>query len=192
MAIVKEMQDALNKYGDAFNEAWAEFNKANEAHKQQRMTGRVLDEKRKERNAKLLELSRTANDAVTAALNKYVDALPGRYAKDPEKLDANALAMLTGAANGIIELTANDVESLFARFDGNLTMQGAISDFASKHDTGARITFYSEAVREADAMSYAAGCRGAISHDVENPNLPITFAYYCESNRAVPPSLQGE
>lgn len=192
MAIVKNMQGILNKYKEGFDKAWADYNQAAELHKQERMTGRMLDEKRKERNAALLELTRTANEQITAECKKYVDALPGRYAKDPDKIDANTLAMLNSAASGVIELTPNDIDSLFKKFDGNLTMQGAISEFVTKHDAEAKITFFSEKQRNEDAISYAGGCRRCLSTSPEDPNLPMTFAYYCEGTRAVPPSLIGE
>lgn len=192
MAIVKDMQDILNRYKDGFDSAWSEFNKANEAFKQERMTGRMLEEERRKRNKTVAELNVTASAEIAAALQKYTDALPGRYAKNPEKIDTNALAMLTSAAGGVIELTANDVESLFDRFDGNLTMQSAISEFANKHETGANIVFFTEKQRREDAISYADGCRRCLSFSQEDQHLPMTFAYYCEGDRAVPRSLKGE
>lgn len=192
MAIVKDMQDILNRYEEGFNAAWDEYKKANELYKQERMTGRMLDEKREKRNETLAQLTRAASDEITAAHKKYADTLPGRYEKNPDQLDTNALAMLTSAASGVIELTGTDLENLFNRFDGNLTMQAAISDFANKHETGARITFFSEKQRSEDAENYASACRRCLSTSPDNPNLPGTFAYYCEGTRAVPASLQGE
>lgn len=191
--IVKDMQDILNSYKSTYDGIWDEYDKAHALYQQERMTGRVLDEHKKERAEKLAELYRTTSDQITAALGKYVDALPTRYAKDPEQVDANALAMLNSAAAGVVELSGSDLERLFEKFNGNLTMQAIVANFASEHDNDARITFYSEKQRKADAENYAGGVRGCLSKDTETRNsLPLSFAYYSEGTRAVPASLQSE
>lgn len=192
MAIVKDMQAILSDYETAYKGIWDTFNAASEQYKQQRMTGRVLDEKRKEKNEALSELFRTTNDAITDALTKYVDALPARYAKDPERVDANTLSMLNSAAAGVLELDGNDLVTLFDKFSGNLTMQGTISDFAEKHGIKAAITFYGEEQRKADAIDYAGGVRGCLSKSNDTNMLPLQFAYYAEGTKGVPSSLVGE
>lgn len=192
MSIVNDMQGILSNYETSYESIWEAFNQANEQYHQQRITGRVFDERRSEKDEALTELFRTTSDAITAAATKYVDALPSRYAKDPEKVDANTLSMLNSAAAGVLELDGNDLTALFNKFSGNLTMQGTISDFVTKHGIEAAITFYSEQQRKADALDYAAGVRGCLSKSNSVNGLPLQFAYYSEGTKAVPASLIGD
>lgn len=190
--IVKDMQSILRDYEVTYGGIWDTFNKAHEQYRQQLMTERVLDERRKEKDEALAELYRTTNDKITSALTKYTDALPGRYAKDPEKVDANTLSMLNSAAAGVLALSPSDLEQLFERFKGNLTMQAVIADFALKHDVEANITFYGEQQRKAEAENYAGSVRGCLSKDNSTNGLPLSFGFCVEGTKAVPPALQGE
>lgn len=191
MAFIKDVQNILKDYETQYEAIWAEYDKADDLYKQQRMTARVLEEERKKRCEQLGLLYRTAGEQINAALKKYVDALPARYAKNPEQMDANTLAMLSAASNGVLELTEGDIESLFAKAEGNLTLQGVLSDFVAKHDIPAKITFFSQAQRKADAENYAGGCIGALSRHNDMHMLPLSFGFYVDGKN-VPAPLIGE
>lgn len=192
MAIVKDVQGILSDYERSYGEIWGEFNEAKDNFDPERMTERVLRDKEQDRVTKLAQLKSTTESAIMKALKKYTDELPRRYTKNPEQVDADTLSMLSGASSGVIELTARDIERLFSQFDGNYTMQAAISEFATKHEIPAHITFYPEDERAREAESYATGAMNALSRDSKTNGLPLSFAYYAEGSKSVPPALVGE
>lgn len=191
MAFIADTQSALSDYREGVEASDAKFNKE-KAYYEQRLKNyninreafaALMEKPTANHNAELKTLRETATERVTKALNDYLAGLDRRYLRTADSIDQADVALL---GNDVVELSAQDVENMFSKHDGNQVMQGIIADYDLKHETGANITFYCKETRATAAKSYASGCMSVLQ-----PGKSLAFSMY-ETGRGVPPELSGE
>lgn len=195
MGFIKETQDILASYRDGFekeNERYSKIEDENRVklHRElitERGYKEAMATPNDEHRKALDELLRSHEQMVRDALSKYETSLDQRYLRTSESIDAADVSLLSSDA---VQLSAADVEAMFAKYEGNAAMQGVVSDYESKHKTGANITYYTHDVRKAAAEDYAGGVIGSMKN-INGNTLGMAFAYY-ESAAAVPGALAGE
>lgn len=195
MGFIEDTQRILKSYEAGFNSANERYNaikrrndeKLSKFYLTQEGYDAEMKEPSLERARELNELMRSHVQQVQEALTNYEAELDRRYLRTPDTINQDDVALLSSDA---VELSADDIEAMFSRYEGNPAMQGVVSDYESKHRTGARITYYSRDVRKAAAEDYAGGVIGSM-RGAGGDTLGVQFACYA-SALAVPEALAGE
>lgn len=195
MGFIADTKRILESYEAGFNASNEKFNaekkrndeKLRKFHITRAGYNAAMEKPSREHARELDELLKSHVQQVRDALESYEAGLDRRYLRTPDSINQDDVALLSNSA---VELSAADVEAMFSRYEGNMAMQGVVSDYESKHKTGAKITYYSHDVRKAAAEDYAGGVIGSM-RAVNGDTLGMRFAYYATAS-AVPGALVGE
>lgn len=195
MAFISTTQQILGDFKTGYDAAKAKYDEAHRTNTEKLHKYYITDagftaameQPTLERDKAVSEINSAGAQKVRDALDKYLTALDQRYLRTADSIDQEDVQLLS---SDVVSLSARDVESMFNKYmkAGNMVMAGIVSDYETKHKTGAQITFYSHDARAEAAKEYAQGCIHAMN---QYDNGGLAFAFY-ESAAAVPPELQGE
>lgn len=157
---IQELQGQKNVYADAY------------------LGGLIAEEKQK-RDAAAAE-GRQAIRRITDAYKKEVTQ---RYTPDGTSLTDDAKLLSSG-----MKLSAGDLERLFDKHAGNMTMQRLISEYAQNHNVVISRVYHSEAEKHDAAEQLAKYANGALS-DTWRAAFITSPEYY---NKITPVCLKGE